>query len=143
MCFGAAQHLNATAIARDHILSEEPMPRPTVLVAEPEPLQSLSVRKLVLETAKFNVLTAHSTREALELFELFPNINAAVLVNDESMKCDEIAMRIKGVTDKVPIIGLRCENVDHQIPSYEPEELLALLRRLLGDPRKLETTTKR
>lgn len=119
------------------------MPRPTVLVAEPESPQSLSVRKLVLETAKFNVLTAHSTREALDLFELFPNINAAVLVNDETMKCDEIAARIKTVTDKVPIIGLRCDNVDHQIPSYEPEELLQLLRRLLGDPRQLEPNRNR
>lgn len=119
------------------------IPRPTVLVAEPEPPQSLSVRKLVLETAKFNVITAHSTREALDLFELFPNINAAVLVNDETMKCDEIAAHIRSVTDKVPVIGLRCENVDHQIPSYEPEELLALLRRLLGDPRTLEPRRER
>src|SRR6185312_6606351 len=107
------------------------------------PPQSLSVVAVALETAKFNVLTAHSTRESLDLFELFPNINAAVLVNDETMKCDEIAAKIRGVTDKVPIIGLRCENVDHQIPSYEPEELLALLRRLLGDPRTLEASRER
>jgi hypothetical protein len=39
------------------------MPGPTLLVAEPEPLEALSVRKLVLENAEFNVLTAHSRRE--------------------------------------------------------------------------------
>jgi hypothetical protein len=36
--------------------------RPTLLVAESEPVEALSVRKLVLETDKFNVLTAHSFR---------------------------------------------------------------------------------
>src|SRR6185503_18744271 len=82
---------NTTGLARDHIFSEERMPRPTVLVAEPEPPQSLSVRKLVLETAKFNVLTAHSTREALDIFELFPNISAAVLVGESGLDCDLIA----------------------------------------------------
>ncbi len=37
------------------------MPRPTLLIAEPEPEQALSVRKLVLETGKFNVLTARAS----------------------------------------------------------------------------------
>ena len=44
--------------------------RPTIMVAEPEPLQALSVRKLVLENAKSNVLTAHSTVEAIECLKL-------------------------------------------------------------------------
>ena len=38
------------------------------------------MRKLVLETAKFNVLTAHSSREALDLFHLFPNVSLVILV---------------------------------------------------------------
>lgn len=114
------------------------MPRPTILVAEPEPAQALSVRKLVLETAKFNVITAHSSREALDLFHLFPNINAAVLVSGGDMDCESIASHIKETTPKVPIIGVRCEDVDHKIPSYEPEQLVALLRSLLGDPRTMD-----
>ena len=64
------------------------MPRPTLLVAEPEPSQALSVRKLVLETAKYNVLTAHSSREALDLFHLFPNVSMAVLVGDDGIDCN-------------------------------------------------------
>ncbi len=114
------------------------MPRPTILVAEPEPAQALSVRKLVLDTAKFNVITAHSSREALDLFHLFPNINAAVLVSGGQIDCESIATRIKEATPKVPIIGVRCEDADHKIPSYEPEELVALLRSLLGDPRTID-----
>jgi CheY-like chemotaxis protein len=82
------------------------MPRPTLLVAEPEPSQALSVRKLVLETAKYNVLTAHSSREALDLFHLFPNVSMAVLVGDEEIDCDAIAKHIRGATDKIPIVFL-------------------------------------
>jgi DNA-binding response OmpR family regulator len=109
--------------------------RPTLLVAEPEPPQALSVRKLVLETAKFNVLTAHSTEEGIALFHRFPGIDAAVLVRGEGIDCELIAKQIKATSLAIPIIGIRCEIVDYTIPSFEPEQLLELLRRLLGDPR--------
>jgi DNA-binding response OmpR family regulator len=118
------------------------MPRPTLLVVEPEPLQALSVRKLVLETAKFNVLTAHSTREALDLFHLFPNISMVVLVGESSIDCDAVAKHIRTTTEKVPIvflsarIGAKCERAHHSRPSGEPEALLDLVRSLLGDPRE-------
>jgi hypothetical protein len=117
------------------------MPRPTILIAEPEPGQALSVRKLVLETAKFNVLTAHSTREALDIFHLFPNISLAVLTGQNVVDCDEVANAIKSTTEKVPVIFLHpqmagtCKYADHQLSSYEPEKLLELTRSLLGDPR--------
>lgn len=123
---------------------ELPMARPTLLVAEPEPLQALSVRKLVLETAKFNVLTAHSTREALDLFHLFPNISMAVLVGESSIDCDAVAKHIRTTTDKVPIvfvsgrIGAKCEYAHHSRPTGEPEALLELVRAMLGDPRELD-----
>ncbi|HEX3585809.1 MAG TPA: response regulator [Candidatus Angelobacter sp.] len=117
------------------------MPRPTILVAEPEPAQALSVRKLVLETAKFNVLTAHSTREALDTFHLFPNIDMAVLVMNDAIDCGLIARSIKEVTKKIqvvalsPRIGDKCENADHMLSSHEPEQLVTLTRSVLGDPR--------
>jgi CheY-like chemotaxis protein len=69
--------------------------RPTILVAESEPLQALSVRKLVLESAKFNVLTAHSTEEALDILHMFPNVNAAVLVMDGCIDCELVAQSVK------------------------------------------------
>ena len=118
------------------------MPRPTILVAEQEPLQALSVRKLVLETAKFNVLTAHSTREALDIFQLFPNISGAVLVMGMGIDCDEVATHIKAATDKVPVIflssrvGAVCKHSDCNMESGEPEKLLERVRALFGDPRQ-------
>jgi DNA-binding response OmpR family regulator len=119
------------------------MPRPTILVAEPEPLQALSVRKLVLETAKFNVLTAHSNREALDIFHLFPNVSMAVLVGESGLDCDSIAKHVRDATDKkIPIVFLssriagKCEYADHNLQSGEPERLLEIVRSLLGDPRE-------
>jgi CheY-like chemotaxis protein len=87
------------------------MARPTILVAEPEPSEALSVRKLVLETAKYNVLRAHSTREALDIFNLFPNINVAVIVMDGSIDCDLVTRSIKDVTRKVFIVALSPRSV--------------------------------
>jgi CheY-like chemotaxis protein len=122
------------------------MPRPTLLVAEQEPIQALSVRKLVLETAKYNVLTAHSTREALDIFHLFPNISLAVLTGGSGVDCDEVAKAIKNTAEKVPVIFLhpqiaaKCKYADHQLSSYDPEKLLELTRSLVGDPRDEETS---
>ena len=55
------------------------MARATFIVAEPEPEQALSARKLVLETAKFNVITSHSVSETRELLQQFPSFGCAVL----------------------------------------------------------------
>jgi CheY-like chemotaxis protein len=117
--------------------------RPTLIVAEPEPSDALSVRKLVLETAKFNVLTAHSTREAIDIFQSFPTVSAAILVEDPSIDCDTISTAVKEALPNLPIIalsaraGFRCSGADHHVSSHEPEQLLRLVRELLGDPRKM------
>lgn len=125
------------------------MARPTILVAEPEPGQALSVRKLVLETGKFNILTAHSNNETLELFHLFPRIDAIILVNDPAIDCYALSKQIKNEIPKIPIIALsarigdRCGFADHNLSSHEPEELLELVRSLLGDPRNLSTDQRK
>ena len=81
--------------------------RPTLLVAEPEPEQALSARKLLLETFKFNVITAHSIKEAVEVVHLFPNVDALVLHcgirNFDSGNLIEV---VKKTLPKLPIIAL-------------------------------------
>jgi Response regulator consisting of a CheY-like receiver domain and a Fis-type HTH domain len=115
------------------------MARPTFLVIEPEPLDSLSTRKLVLETAKFNVITAHSTSEGIELLKTFPNVQALVIVASLN-GCSEVVKSAKALDPKLPVVILspnftyECEG-DHHASTHEPEELLRLLRRLFGDPR--------
>ena len=120
------------------------MPRPTLLVVEPEPAEAVSVRKLVLETLKFNVLTAHSTREAIELFHLFPNISAAIVASGDRVDSEEISRKIRSANNKLPVvslsphIGAMCSSADYNLSSHEPEELLKTMRSLFGDPRKLD-----
>lgn len=120
------------------------MERPTILVAEEEPAAALSTRKLVLETGKFNVLTAHSTDEAIVLFQKFPKVEAVVIAESEATKCDQIAEFIMAQTEKPPIIALSpregyvCRAANYRLSSHDPEALLHLLRSLFGDPRELD-----
>ncbi|HVH85778.1 MAG TPA: response regulator [Terriglobales bacterium] len=118
------------------------MPRPTILIAEPEPKEALSVRKLVVETAKFNVVTAYSAKEAKELLKQFPNVQAMVVVA-EIKDCDKAVQAAKAINPSMPVIVLsanpsyRCGKAEYCISSHEPEALLELLRSLFGDPRKV------
>src|SRR5438270_8891519 len=97
--------------------------RPTLLIAEPEPVEALSTRKLVMETAKFNVLTAHSTDEALTLFQMFPNISAAVLVDSDAIRSEQVTKLIKSVAATTPVIALsprhghRSDGADYHLSS--------------------------
>jgi DNA-binding response OmpR family regulator len=118
------------------------MPRPTVIIAEPDPIDALSVRKLVIETAKFNVLTAHSTRECLDLFQQFPKVSVVILVKDGIIDVELCASSIKKAASQIPIIVLsprvaeKCEVADYTLSSHDPEELVELIRSLAGDPRQ-------
>jgi CheY-like chemotaxis protein len=119
--------------------------RPTFLMAEPEALENISVRKLVLETAKFNVITAHSAKECLELLKKFPQIEAVIIHSDlNGTPCDKVVSQIKEDIPKTAVIalgttdGFRCKGADHTITSHEPEALLSLLRSKFGDPRAQE-----
>ena len=119
------------------------MRRPTLIVAEPEPGQALSTRKLVLETAKFNVLTAHSTDEALDVFQSFPNTGCVIAVEGETIDCERILKFIRTIRDDIPLIALSPRHAfkssaDHNLSSYDPEALVQLVRSLLGDPRQFD-----
>ena len=120
------------------------MARPTFLMAEPEPEQALSARKLVLEAAKFNVITAHSSREAMELCDQFPNIAALIIHGSLRGDCAKVVTKFKqGNMEKraillAPFPSLSCDGVDHSVSSHDPQALLDLLRELFGDPRSID-----
>jgi DNA-binding response OmpR family regulator len=111
-------------------------------MVEPEPKEALSVRKLVAETAKFNVITAYSSSEAREIMRRFPKVDTMVIVA-EIGNCDEVVKAMKSINSSAPVIVLsanqnyRCDGAEHQISSHEPEQLVDLLRTLFGDPRKV------
>ena len=116
--------------------------RPAFIVAEPEPEQALSARKILLETFKYNVITAHSVPETLELSRLFPNVNALIVhCGIPGFDADQLLPSLKKHTSDLPIIALTPTQrdfkwADHVVHSHDPQELLDLVQRLFGDPRK-------
>jgi DNA-binding response OmpR family regulator len=113
------------------------MNRPCFLVIDREFPGSISTRKLVIETAKFNVLTAYSGKEALEIFKRFPAVNGIVLDGGlDDVSCSDVALEIKQLQPKTPIIVIvapgfnSCPEADYQLESFEPAKLLEILRGL-------------
>jgi DNA-binding response OmpR family regulator len=113
------------------------MIRPCFLVVDREFPSSISTRKLVIETAKFNVLTAYSGVEALEVFQRFPAISGVVL--DSGLKdvtCHKIAQTIKASQPAMPVIVIAspgaedCPEADFVLKSFEPAKLLETLKGL-------------
>ena len=116
--------------------------RPTFIIAEPEPDQAISARKLVLESAKFNVITAHSVAELRELLEVFPASDAVVI--HECVPGGDVRAVLGEVKNKRPELTTIflspnpiADVCDYQSNSHDPQELLELLRKLFGDPRKM------
>jgi DNA-binding NtrC family response regulator len=114
------------------------MVRPCFLVIDREFPGSISTRKLVIETAKFNVVTAYSALEAIETLKVFPAIQGVVIDSDVSdMSCEALVQALKAVKMGVPIITIcgpgdhPCPNADHELESFDPRKLLELLRSLL------------
>ena len=107
---------------------------------DPEFPGGISTRKLLLETAKLNVLTCYSGAEGIATLRRFPNVDAIVLnVDVRDVDCSELVRDMKGAAPTVPVILIspagyttRCGGVDHQLSSYEPKELLDLLQKLFG-----------
>ena len=116
------------------------MRRPTFILAEPEPQEALSTRKLILETAKFNVITAYSASEIVETLKRFPDSDAVIL-HDSLAGSSKAAVSLKKLAPQKKMIilasghGTGIKGADHAVNSHEPNALLSLLRQEFGDPR--------
>ena len=113
------------------------MVRPCFLVIDREYAGSISTRKLVIETAKLNVITAYSAKEAIETLERFPKVDGVVLdAGVRDMSCCDLIAHIKEFLPALPIITISapgthdCPQADHQLESFDPARLLLLLRKL-------------
>jgi CheY-like chemotaxis protein len=113
------------------------MMRPTFVVAEPEPENALSTRKLVLETAKFKVITAHSGDEAKEILRRFPNATALIVHEDlPGPDCAEVVKFAKQQRPGMPAIALSlsdafvCNGTDHRCSTHDDGQLFVLLWKL-------------
>src|SRR4051794_23821739 len=121
--------------------SEPFMARATFLIIEPEQEEGLSSRKLLLETAKHNVLTAYSNKEGLEIFSKHPVDAVVVHAAIDDIPCGKMVERIKEERD-VPVIlisptGLdQCKPADMVLGSHKPEELLNELEQITNAVQK-------
>ena len=114
------------------------MVRPCFLVIDREYSGSISTRKLVIETAKFNVITAYSAAEALETFTVFNRLNGIVLdAGIRDMTCCDLVAKLKQADPNLPIVVIsapgthECPQADHLLESFEPGKLLVLLQSLV------------
>ena len=119
------------------------MIRPCLLVIDREHSASISTRKLVIESAKFNVITAYSGAEALETIERFPAVDGMVLNSTlHDVPCEQIVATIRARVPNIPIIvvqgpgGQNCPGASHFLDSFDPATLLELLHKLF--PRQAE-----
>ncbi len=124
------------------------MVRPCNLVIDREFPGSISTRKLVIETAKFNVLTAYSADEATDTLREFPAIHGAVIDADiYGISCAALARTLKKIKPGIPIIAIcgpgdnDCAGADYQVESLDPRKLLETLQKL--DPRKVAEIEQR
>jgi DNA-binding NtrC family response regulator len=114
------------------------MIRPCFLVIDTEFPGSISTRKLVIETAKFNVVTAYSAQEALETLEAFPGVSGVVMNSDGSgMPGEQLISSLKQIKSGIPVVvivgpGINpCPSADHELATFDPQKLLDLLRSLV------------
>jgi len=117
------------------------MIRPCFLVIDHEFPDSISTRKLVLETAKYNVITAYSGNEAIDTFRLFPKVSGIVMNEAVTgMDCASLVKELRAIRSDVLLIvtssrGVTdCVVADHQLDNFDPASLLKLLRRLVPNP---------
>jgi CheY-like chemotaxis protein len=114
------------------------MVRPCFLVIDREFPGSISTRKLVIETAKFNVITAYSAQEALETLKAFPAIDGVVMDSEViGMPGDTLVKELKALKKAIPIVAIcgpgddPCPSADHELESFDPRRLLELLGSLV------------
>jgi CheY-like chemotaxis protein len=113
------------------------MARPCFIVVDREFSANISTRKLIIETAKFNVITAYSGVEAVETLKRFPAVDGIVL--DAGLRdrpSDEVVRELKKLQPRLPIVVIcvpgapDCAEADHHLEFFDPARLLELLQKL-------------
>ena len=119
------------------------MIRPCFLVIDNQYPGTISTRKLVIETAQLNVLTAYSAKEALGELTRFPGVNGIVIdVDTPGMPCKQFIERVRAIRSDLPIITVSpsghdpCDGEEYHVSSYDPQALLDQLRHICGREQK-------
>jgi DNA-binding NtrC family response regulator len=113
------------------------MLRPCFLVVDRETSTGISTRKLIIETAKFNVITAYSSHEAVETLKKYPAIDGVVTDSGMTdMTCDDLLAALKKLKPSIPCVvvdtprGTPCTLADYTLDTFDPAKLLETLQKL-------------
>lgn len=103
-----------------------------VLMLEEEQPEGLSARKLVVETAKHNVLTAYNLTSGLDLLRRFPDVDIILIHAHLIQEKPDLLAEVKRTCPGKPIIlatpfaNDHRPEVDYVVDSHKPQELLNL-----------------
>jgi CheY-like chemotaxis protein len=87
--------------------------RPCFLVVDREFSGKIPTRKLIIETAKFNVIRAYSGVEAIESVQNFPSLDGMVLDAGLSDRpADEVVRELKKLQPTLPIVVICAPGAD-------------------------------
>ena len=114
---------------------------PCFLLVEPGMPEGLSARKLMLETKKYNVISAYLAEHAVQSFAAFPNVDAVVIHSEmRDMPWHEIVEQMRGYAKLKRLVVLSpqpdtlpAKDCDAVVSSYHPEALLSELKRIFGE----------
>ena len=110
-----------------------------VLMMEEEQPEGLSARKLVVETAKHNVLTAYTLESGMDLLHRFPNVDFilvhARLLEREPDLLAEVKSRCPGkpIILATPFANDSRPEATYVVDSHRPNELVKLLGQNLAE----------
>jgi CheY-like chemotaxis protein len=119
--------------------------RPCFLVLDQEYPGSISTRKLVIETAKLNVITAYSADEALETLERFPKVDGIVVDTELGRRtCEQVIDEIRHISAEVPIVTVSpggnapCGKEQYHVSNFDPRRLLDVLQEICDTDTQLK-----
>ncbi|HEY1766813.1 MAG TPA: response regulator [Terracidiphilus sp.] len=111
------------------------MVRPCFLVVDKQYPGSISTRKLVIETASLNVITAYSAEEAIGTLARFPLVDGIVIDTEVyGMPCRQLIEELRKIGHEIPVVTVspsghdRCGGEQFHVCSYDPQDLLDQLQ---------------
>lgn len=122
--------------------------RPCFLVVDNEYPGSISTKKLVLESAKLNVLTAYTAEEAIRTIQRFPNIDGIVLDTQlRGRPCAELIEQLRDAQTNLPIITVSpsghdpCGGEQYHVSNFDPKQLLEAVQKIT--PKRMSYVVQR
>lgn len=112
--------------------------RPCFLILDSDFPASISARKLVIESAKLNVISAYNSQEAIETLARFPRVDGVVLNAqlEGRLSCRQIIERLRSVRRDIPIITVSasghdpCGDEQFHVSGFDPRNLLDIMRKM-------------